>query len=85
MIMPMPRELRQRSRALNRWDSVEAVVGILHLPNPPQSVQRAVVEVEGGVAGRGSRIAARVNAVDVVTCSVNLFSGYQLQSVYHAG
>lgn len=52
--------------------SVEAVLGVLHLPDPPQPVKRAVVEVEDGVARRGARVAAGVDAVDVVACSVDL-------------
>jgi len=54
-------------------DSIEAVVGVLHLPDPPEPVDGAMVEIEDGVARRGAGIAARVDSVDVVAGGVNLF------------
>jgi hypothetical protein len=61
-------------------DGVQAVLRILHLPDPPQAVHRAVMEVEERVAGRGGRIAARVDAVDVVAGGMDLSAS---ASIYH--
>jgi len=51
--------------------SVDAVIGVLHLPNPPEPIQHSVVEVEYRVAGRAHGIAARVAAGDVVAGGVD--------------
>ena len=46
---------------------IDAIVGVLHLPNPPKSIQTGVVEVKDGIAGRDHRVAAGVAARDVMT------------------
>ncbi len=40
-----------RAHGVRKRDSKEAGLGVLHLPDPPQAVQRAVVEIEDRVAG----------------------------------
>lgn len=36
--------------------NTHAVIGILHLPNPPDSIDHAVVEIENGVTWRGEEV-----------------------------
>src|SRR5262245_60268754 len=55
------------SPAAERHLGVDASVGFLHLPNPPNSIQTGVVEVEDRIAGRDHRVAAGVAARDVMT------------------
>lgn len=57
---------------VDKGDGVEAVGRVLHLPDPPEAVQRRVVEVEERVAGRGVRVTARVHRRDVVAGCVDL-------------
>ena len=45
---------------------VQSCIHILHLPHPPETVERGVVEVEYGVAGRRVGVSARVDGVDVM-------------------
>lgn len=65
---------RHRHVRVNKWDSVKAILRVLHLPNPPETVQACVMEVEEGVSGRGKRITARVNSSDIVACGMDLIS-----------
>lgn len=66
----------------NKRKGVEAVLRVLHLPNPPDAVQRSVVEVEDRIAGGSVGISARVDGGDVVACSVDLIPKRQLQPFF---
>jgi hypothetical protein len=65
-----------RLARLDGRNGIDARLGVLHLPDPPQAVQRAVVEVEHGVARRRGWVAAGVDAVDVVACRVDLLGRF---------
>ena len=45
---------------------VNTLVGVLHLPDPPETIERGVMEVEDGIAGGDHGVAAGVAARDVV-------------------
>jgi len=45
---------------------VHTLVGVLHLPDPPETIQRGMMEVENRIARRDHRVAAGVAARDVV-------------------
>jgi hypothetical protein len=53
-------------------NSVEAIIDILHLPDPPQPIQRRVVKVEEGIARRRVGITAGIDSRNIVTRRVNL-------------
>ncbi len=46
----------RRGTPAERRNGADTVLGILHLPEPPDPVEHAVMEVEGGVAGRAVEI-----------------------------
>ncbi len=71
--------------AATRRYSIEALVWVLHLPDPPQTVERAVMEVEDGVAGGRGRVAAGVNGVDIMTGGMDLLFGKFISSVVSFG
>ena len=50
---------------------VDASVGVLHLPDPPESIQHGMVEVEDGIARRNHGVATGVAAGDVVARGVD--------------
>jgi len=52
---------------------VQPLVGVLHLPYPPQTVQGSVVKLEDQVAGGRGGVAAGIDSVDVVAGDVDLF------------
>lgn len=64
--------LHGRHRHGAAGDDVKAVLGVLHLPDPPKTVERGVVEVEDRVTGRGHGVPTRVDSSDVVASSVDL-------------
>lgn len=66
-----PNHAHRRHRAGR--NGVEALVRVLHLPDPPQSVECGVVEIEDGITWRCHRITARIDGSDVMACCVDLF------------
>lgn len=67
---------------VDKGDGVETLRRVLHLPDPPEPVERGVVEVEEGVAGGGERVAARVDGRDVVACRMDLDNSTGQSSVF---
>jgi len=47
---------------------------ILHLPNPPEPINRSVVEIKCRITGGNIRIAAGVDTMDKMACRVYLYS-----------
>lgn len=66
---------RHRHGSVDKGQRIDPRVDVLELPDPPDPVQRRVMEVEDRVAGGSVGIAARIDRGDVVACCVDLIPG----------
>lgn len=65
------RRVEEGVRAGDGGVAEDALFGVKHLPDPPDTIEHGMVQVEGGISGRGEDVTAWVTSEGVVTTAVD--------------